>query len=83
MSGSSLEADHALISPHTLLGYIHGLQKSTFEIRFDLRESWLVGTALEKKNGTYYANDFDHLVDSPLLLGESIGSRYPGGRTRK
>ena len=70
MCGSSIEEDHTLINAHTVMGYIHGLQKIPFNVSITHDEAWKIGTALQSENGTYRATDFDHLVDSPILLGD-------------
>ncbi|MCE7990923.1 MAG: peptidase [Roseivirga sp.] len=70
MAGSSLEEDHALINAHTLLGYFHGFQKSPLSLTLKGRAGWEIGTALNADNGIYKATDYDHAVDSPILLGK-------------
>lgn len=70
MAGSSLEEDHALINAHTMLGYFHGLQQRPISISLKGRSGWKVGTALSASNGAYHADNFDHAVDSPILLGK-------------
>ncbi len=70
MAGSSLEEDHALINVHTMLGYFHGLQKSPLTLTLKGRDGWEVGTALSEDKGVYKATDYDHAVDSPILLGK-------------
>ncbi len=70
MAGSSLEEDHALINVHTMLGYFHGLQKSPLTLTLKGRDGWEVGTALSENKGVYKATDYDHAVDSPILLGK-------------
>ena len=70
MCGSSLEEDHALINTHTLMGYFHGFQQSPIELKVIKNEEWKEGTALMKENDLYLAKSFDHIVDSPLLLGD-------------
>lgn len=70
MAGSSLEEDHALINVHTMLGYFHGLQKSPLTLTLKGRDGWDTGTALSGANGVYKATDYDHAVDSPILLGK-------------
>ena len=69
MCGSSIEEDNTLINAHTIMGYIHGLQKVPFKVSIKRNEKWKLGTALYEQNGSYLANDYDHLVDSPILLG--------------
>lgn len=70
MAGSSLEEDHALINAHTILGYFHGLQKSPLSLTLKGRTGWEIGTALSGQEGVYKATDYDHAVDSPILLGK-------------
>lgn len=70
MCGTSLEDDHALINPHAVLGYPKGMQKEPLTISFEYPEQWKVGTALNlNENGVFYANNYDHAVDSPILFG--------------
>lgn len=70
MCGSSIENDHALINAHTVFGYVQGLQQSPVRVSVVGREGWVTGTALPKTDGYWISEDFDHLVDSPILTGE-------------
>ncbi|WP_299463542.1 peptidase [uncultured Microscilla sp.] len=70
MCGSSLEKDHALINGQTVFGFFKGMQGAPLKIKLDYPQTWKVGTALNKdSNGYFKANSFDHIVDSPILLG--------------
>jgi predicted metalloprotease with PDZ domain len=70
MCGTSLEADHALINPHAVIGYPAGLQATPVRLRLAYPRDWLVGTSLARdKAGKYVAASYDELVDSPILLG--------------
>jgi predicted metalloprotease with PDZ domain len=70
MCGTSLEADHALINPHAVIGYPTGLQAAPVHLRLAYPRGWLVGTSLTRsKSGEYVAASYDELVDSPILLG--------------
>jgi predicted metalloprotease with PDZ domain len=69
MAGSSLEKDHALISPHTLIGFFPRLQSSKYLIDINYPAEWRIGTALNPEGDYYVAKSYDHLVDSPILLG--------------
>jgi predicted metalloprotease with PDZ domain len=70
MCGSSLEKDNVLINGQCVIGYPKGFQSLPIEIKLEYPEAWLAGTALKKnKDGNYYAETFDKLVDSPILLG--------------
>ena len=71
MCGSSLENDHALINGQTVFGYVQGLQDAHLKIKVEHPKDWQVGTALSRDEaGNYLANDYDHIVDSPILLGQ-------------
>lgn len=70
MCGTSLESDHALINGQGVFGYIKGLQSQPMRIKLEHPQEWLVGTALPVDSKGYYnATSYDHIVDSPILLG--------------
>lgn len=71
MGGTSIEEDHSLINTFAVMGYPTGLQEKKYVVSIDRPAGWLAGTALpENENGFYVAQDYDHLADSPFLLGE-------------
>lgn len=80
MCGTSIENDHVLINGQAVFGYFSGKQASPFSIKLDYPVHWKIGTALKQhKNGLYYVNSYDHVVDSPILLGElSVASSKVG-----
>ncbi|WP_232058355.1 M61 family metallopeptidase [Nibribacter ruber] len=70
MCGTSLEQDHALINGQGVFGYFKGLQSAPMRLKLESPKEWLTGTALKTdKNGYYMVNNYDHLVDSPILAG--------------
>jgi len=69
MAGTSIEKDHALINPHAVIGFFKEYQKTPFLLKFIMPPGWKIGTPLERNNGVYRADHFDHLVDSPILMG--------------
>jgi predicted metalloprotease with PDZ domain len=70
MCGSSLEQDHALVNGQTAFGYIAGLQDAPLTLKIERPTAWNVGTALDtNEQGMFVAKNYDHLVDSPILLG--------------
>jgi predicted metalloprotease with PDZ domain len=70
MCGTSLEQDHALINGQGVFGYFKGLQSAPMRLKLESPKEWLTGTALKTdKNGYYVVNNYDHLVDSPILAG--------------
>ncbi len=76
MCGTSIEGDHVLINPHAVIGYPTGLQAAPIQLRLAYPSSWKVGTALERgADGSYTAKSYDHLVDSPILLGRLSDAR--------
>jgi len=70
MSGSSIETDNVLLNGQMVFGYFQGFQSNPMQIKYNYPQGWLVGTALEEKNGTYKAKTFDEVVDSPFLFGK-------------
>lgn len=70
MCGSSLEEDHVLINGQAVFGYFHDLQGLPISIKLKYPKEWEVGTALKGSNGSYKARNYDHIVDSPILLGK-------------
>ena len=76
MCGTSMERDHVLINPHAVIGYPTGMQARPVRLRLKYPASWKVGTALQRdRGGAYLADDYDHLVDSPILLGRLSEAR--------
>jgi predicted metalloprotease with PDZ domain len=70
MCGTSLEADHALINPHAVIGYPTGMQATPVHLRLTYPRDWKIGTSLARdRAGEYVAANYDELVDSPILLG--------------
>ncbi|MCH8325205.1 MAG: peptidase [Bacteroidetes bacterium] len=70
MAGTSIEDDHVLINGHAVFGYFKGKQSDPIYVKLEYPEEWIVGTALKlNKNGYYEADTYDHIVDSPILLG--------------
>lgn len=71
MGGTSIEEDHSLINTFAVIGYPTGLKEKKYVLSIDHPADWLEGTALpENEDGYYVAQDYDHLADSPLLLGD-------------
>jgi len=71
MAGTSLEADHAQICPHATLGFPIGMQERPIRLDLVYPDTWIVGTALPREDeDTWLADNYDHAVDSPILLGE-------------
>ena len=76
MCGTSIERDHVLINPHAVIGYPSGMQARPIRLRLAYPAGWKLGTALERdRSGAYRAEDFDQLVDSPILLGRLTEAR--------
>lgn len=71
MAGTSIEADHVQINGHCVFGYPAGMQSRPLQIKLTYPDDWLLDTALKRnKQGYFTADNYDHVVDSPLLLGE-------------
>ena len=73
MAGTSIEADHVLFNAHAVLGFPAGMQDAPIRLEVVVPEDWTVGTALRKSaDGAYLAEDYDLLVDSPILAGSTL-----------
>ncbi|MBA3554143.1 MAG: peptidase [Gemmatimonadales bacterium] len=76
MCGTSIERDHVLINPHAVIGYPSGLQQAPIRLRLAYPAAWKVGTALQPDGkGSYRAESYDELVDSPILIGRLTDAR--------
>lgn len=69
MCGSSLKADHALINGQAVFGFPQGMQAAPISVRLLRPPTWVVGTPLRQRLGLYLADDYDQLVDSPIMAG--------------
>ncbi|WP_434036545.1 hypothetical protein [Formosa sp. 4Alg 33] len=70
MCGTSIENDHTLINGQAVFGYFKDKQNSPITIKLDYPKTWTVGTALSKNSDSLYvAENYDKVVDSPILLG--------------
>ena len=69
MCGTSIEDDHVLINGQAVFGYFKGMQANPIQVKLDYPDRWKVGTALKKSGKYFNANTYDHIVDSPILLG--------------
>ena len=74
MCGSRLVADYALINGQALFGFPKGMQATPLTIKLHYPATWRLGTALNERNGVFEADSYDHLVDSPILLGAKLSS---------
>jgi predicted metalloprotease with PDZ domain len=73
MAGTSIEADHVLFNAHAVIALPQGLQDAPLRLDLGLLPGWTAGTALPKDaEGFYFAEDYDHLVDSPILAGTTL-----------
>lgn len=71
MSGTGIEKDFVSINTYGVLGYFEGLQSNPIELKIEYDPNWKIGTSLESNDrGYFFAENYDHLADSPILLGE-------------
>jgi predicted metalloprotease with PDZ domain len=70
MCGSALRATYAMINGQAVFGFPKGMQAAPLSVRLTNQPAgWTIATALRSSAGRFRADDYDHLVDSPLLLG--------------
>lgn len=77
---SYLDQFMAFLHGPSTFGYIDGCENEGIELSFDLPEGWEAHAALkEKGKGKFVANDYDHLADSPIALGDFEVMEYESG----
>lgn len=69
MSGTNLERDNAVVNGQMIFGYFRGHQSNAVRVQYVLPAGWTTATALAESGGTYRADSYDHLVDSPFMFG--------------
>lgn len=70
MAGTSIERDHVLVNAHAVFPFPHGRQDAPIRLFLAVPDGWKLGTALDRDDeGAFVADDYDHLVDSPILTG--------------
>jgi predicted metalloprotease with PDZ domain len=72
MCGTDIDTDHALLNPHALLGFPRSMQRSRVTMRLVHPAGWTVMTPLSEGRNGYEADSYDHMVDSPFLLGNTL-----------
>ena len=71
MSGTGIQNEFIAFNTFGVLGYFEGLQSTPVNLKIDYKSDWTIGTAMDvDSNGYYYAETFDRLADSPVLIGE-------------
>jgi predicted metalloprotease with PDZ domain len=71
MCGSGIEDGYIALNTFAVLGYFENLQSYPVKLKVEYDPQWSVGTSLNlSDDGYYYAETFDRLADSPLLIGK-------------
>ena len=71
MLGTGINDDFILLNTYGVLGYFEGLQSIPVKLKLDYKSDWTIGTSLTiDEQGYYTAETYDHLADSPILMGE-------------
>ena len=72
MCGTVLESGYALINGQGVFGFPRGMQSVPLTVRLTYPTGWTYGTPLTNHNGVFFADTYDQLVDSPILLGPHL-----------
>ena len=75
-AGSNIEYDNAVFNAQVVCGYFQGYQKNPINIKFIYPKGWVISTALPMSGDNYSAEDYDHLVDSPVMLGNFTINKF-------
>jgi len=71
LCGSGIDKNFIVMNTFSVLGYFEGLQSNPAKLKVDYNSDWTIGTALPlDEGGYYYAETYDRLADSPILIGE-------------
>ena len=71
MAGTSISDDFIVLNTFGVLGYFEGMQTNPVKVKIEYNSDWTIGTSLTvDQNGYYSAENYDHLADSPLLIGD-------------
>ncbi|MGD8306461.1 MAG: peptidase [Ignavibacteria bacterium] len=76
MCGTGIQDNFIVLNTFGVLGYFEGLQSNPIRLKLDYDPDWFIGTAMDlDADGYYYAETYDRLADSPILLGELTNSQ--------
>ena len=70
MCGTALRSDYALMNGQGVFGFPSGMQSAPVSVTLLRPAAWIVGTPLRRTATTFEADDYDQLVDSPILAGD-------------
>lgn len=70
VAANFLGKDHGYISPAGMFMHISGQVKQPVTVAVKPLEGWRVASGMDKVKDGYYAEDFDILYDSPILMGK-------------
>lgn len=71
MAGTGIFNDFVVLNTFGVFGYFEGLQTNPVKVKIDYKSDWTIGTSLTTdENGYYSAESYDHLADSPVLIGD-------------
>src|SRR5207244_8655899 len=64
-----VDATHAFLNPSAACIFVVGRERESCSVRLQMPASWRAWVALPSEDGTYFAQDYDELADSPFELG--------------
>ncbi|HEX5724723.1 MAG TPA: hypothetical protein VFX98_04610 [Longimicrobiaceae bacterium] len=67
---SHLDATHGYVNGASVFVYLAGREREPVELEVEKPENWRVTTALPGEGSRFRAEHYDHLVDSPLEIGQ-------------
>ncbi|MBU1100909.1 MAG: hypothetical protein KKA84_10955 [Bacteroidetes bacterium] len=77
MSGTGIDSNYVVLNTHGVAGYFEGQQFEPLQIKVEYKSEWTLGTSLEEgSNGYFIADNYNELVDNPILIGELTHSTF-------
>ncbi len=73
---SYINPDFASINLSSVVVLVNGFRRSVHKLHIRKKSNWRASIPLTHKDNYYYANNYDQLLDSPLIAGESIPKTF-------
>ena len=70
MAGTGISDDFIVLNTFATMGYFEGLQSIPVKLKLFYPKDWKIGTSLPYNDEYYTAENYDFLVDSPILMGK-------------
>jgi predicted metalloprotease with PDZ domain len=67
---------HAFVHPPATFLGVEGRLHESIELEVETPKDWKVYTALEEREGVWFADDYDRLMDCPIEMGDHVEREF-------